>query len=106
MGKSGPQHELAIAAGKEFENVTKELYPFPVTVGSCYPVPLNDVKSSLWTNHCRFILHCLGPNFNPAKPDCLNGDYSKGNELLKNLYSSMLNTFYVLATTSGSNNKV
>jgi aprataxin len=67
--------------------------------GSVFPVEVND-NSELKKIGIEWILHVIGPNFNPNKPNCLNDDYVKGNELLSQAYDNLFKTFFRLVEQS------
>ena len=64
-----------------------------------YPVPV-PLKSSLYENEdIACVIHCLPPNVdNENRPDFLQGNYEKGNELLKKTYTALLDVFDQLSS--------
>lgn len=46
-----------------------------------------------------FVLHCLPPNMNDQKPDCIT-DVQKATNLLKKCYENFLTCFYQIVTSS------
>ena len=38
----------------------------------------------------QYVIHVVGPNMNPERPDCLKGDYETGCKLLEESYTSFL----------------
>ena len=45
--------------------------------GKAYPVELPSSNSLRRTQGVRYVIHVLGPNMNPNKPECLNDDFEK-----------------------------
>jgi aprataxin len=41
----------------------------------------------------QYVVHCLGPNMNPRRPDCLDGDYAAGAKVLAQAYDAALAFF-------------
>ena len=39
------------------------------------------------------VIHVLGPNMNPQRPNCLNGDYETGERLLRQAYRALFEAF-------------
>jgi len=96
-GGKGINESIFEAAGPSFELETKKRYPYPVLTGKSYPVPV-PIDSVLYQkeNVCC-IIHCLGPNFNPKKPEFLKNDIEKGNVLLEQCYENLFECFYKLS---------
>jgi hypothetical protein len=44
------------------------------------------------------VVHVMAPNMNPQRSNCLRGDYTKGDRLLGQCYSSLLSTFWDIAS--------
>jgi hypothetical protein len=86
------------AAGPYLESATKSAYKgVRATAGKTYPVELPAESPLRIKEGVHYVIHVLGPNMNPQRPDCLYGDYEKGCELLEKAYTSMLNDFARLA---------
>lgn len=93
----GFNRALYVAAGdKELQADTRALYPKGGSVGPCFEVPLRNT-SPLYADGTRYILHVVGPNMNPTRPNCLHGDYTAGSSQLKDCYDNMLSTYASLA---------
>lgn len=80
------------AAGPSLEVATKEkaksLYP-----GNAVVVSLSS-NSPLYTREgVTHVIHVLGPNMNPQRPNCLDNDYVKGCEILRQAYASLFEGF-------------
>ncbi len=41
----------------------------------------------------QYVIHVVGPNMNPERPDCLKGDYETGCKLLEESDTSFLEFF-------------
>ncbi len=41
----------------------------------------------------QYVIHVVGPNMNPSRPDFLDGDYEVGCKLLEECYTSFLDFF-------------
>mmetsp|Transcript_29963 Transcript_29963/g.65558 ORF Transcript_29963/g.65558 Transcript_29963/m.65558 type:complete len:94 (+) Transcript_29963:659-940(+) len=41
----------------------------------------------------RWLIHVRCPNMNPLRPDCLDGDYERGCELLAQSYTALFAEF-------------
>jgi len=74
-GGSGINKEIYNAAGPTLDRDTKQRYPDPAVIGEVYPVPLDPTSALREKEGVHYVLHCLGPNMNPTKSDCLFGDY-------------------------------
>lgn len=96
-GKSGISQLIYEAAGDELDQETKKLYKHPAVIGQVYPVPLPDTSPLFQKEGVGFVIHCLPPNMNEKRPDCLKGDYEKGSVLLKQCYTNLFETFGKLA---------
>jgi len=74
---------------------TKRKYS-KATCGNAYVVKL-PTESTLHQNEkVEYVIHILGPNMNPSRPNCLNDNYEVGDALLKKCYESMLEKFHSL----------
>ncbi|CUF75056.1 Hypothetical protein, putative [Bodo saltans] len=93
----GFNRAIYVAAGdKELQADTRATYPKGGSVGPCFEVPLRP-SSPLYAEGTRYILHVVGPNMNPTRPNCLHGDYTAGNAQLLDCYNNMLETYLTLA---------
>uniref|UniRef100_A0A7S4GJA2 Macro domain-containing protein n=1 Tax=Eutreptiella gymnastica TaxID=73025 RepID=A0A7S4GJA2_9EUGL len=68
----------------------------PPETGVAYPVRVRK-GVSLYGQGARYVLHVIGPNMNPCWPDCLKDDYEQGDEVLKQSYKNLLDTYYAIA---------
>lgn len=93
----GFNRALYLAAGdKELQHDTRTLYPKGGSVGPCYEVPLRHT-SPLYAEGTRYVLHVIGPNMNPSRPNCLYEDYTTGTAQLADCYRNMLETYVTTA---------
>lgn len=80
------------AAGPALEVATKEraksLFP-----GTAVVVPLPSTSPLCSREGVTHVIHVLGPNMNPHRPNCLDGDYVKGCEILRKAYTSLFEGF-------------
>ena len=80
------------AAGPALEVATKEqansLLPGSALV---VPLPSNSPLSS--QEGVTHVIHVLGPNMNPQRPNCLKNDYVTGCKILRHAYTSLFEGF-------------
>lgn len=80
------------AAGGDLEAATKArakvLHP-----GEAVVVPLPSTSPLYVREGVSHVIHVLGPNMNPQRPNCLDGDYNEGCKLLRQAYSSLFKGF-------------
>ncbi|RDX69924.1 Transcription factor bHLH140, partial [Mucuna pruriens] len=78
--------------GPELESATKEkvksLWP-----GNAAVVPLPSSSPLFTREGVTHVIHVLGPNMNPQRPNCLNNDYNKGCKILQDAYTSLFEGF-------------
>ena len=88
------QVHKAFGASDEFTKLIRERYPNEVPhVGKAYPVRIPSDHVLSRENGVKYVINVLGPNMNPNRLDCLDGNYSKAEALLENAYSSMFECF-------------
>lgn len=89
------------AAGPAFVQATKAQGE-SLSPGAVLPVELPS-SSPLWSQEgVTHVIHVLGPNMNPQRPNCLNGDYETGERLLRQTYRALFEAFSGLASGRGS----
>ncbi|WOG88227.1 hypothetical protein DCAR_0207461 [Daucus carota subsp. sativus] len=91
-GGGGVNAAIYSAAGEALETATK------VRAGSLMPgkalvVPLPKTSPLFSTEGITHVIHVLGPNMNPMRPNCLGNDYTKGCRVLREAYSSLFEGF-------------
>ncbi|XP_057808168.1 transcription factor bHLH140 isoform X2 [Salvia miltiorrhiza] len=99
-GGGGVNSAIFKAAGPELEVATKERAE-TLAPGKCVAVPLPS-SSPLIAEGVTHVIHVLGPNMNPMRPDCLKDNYSEGCKILREAYSSLFEAFVSIVE---SNNK-
>jgi len=97
-GGSGTNEAIHKACMGNFAPSLKQLtlqhHKAPADVAIEYPVdipegcPLRDIQN------VHTVIHVVGPNMCPKRPNCLFDDYVHGRELLKKCYENVLNCFY------------
>ncbi|XP_027334935.1 transcription factor bHLH140 isoform X2 [Abrus precatorius] len=80
------------AAGPELESATKEKVK-SLSPGNAVVVPLPSSSPLFAREGVTHIIHVLGPNMNPQRPNCLNNDYNKGCKILQDAYASLFEGF-------------
>ncbi|KAJ4845470.1 hypothetical protein Tsubulata_033911 [Turnera subulata] len=91
-GGGGVNASIFSAAGPALEVATKERAK-SLLPGRAVVVPL-PMDSPLYSREgVSHVIHVLGPNMNPQRPNCLNNDYSKGSEILQQAYTSLFDGF-------------
>eukprot|EP00759_Apiculatamorpha_spiralis_P029516 PhF_6_TR31700/c1_g1_i1/m.46644/K10863/APTX; aprataxin len=88
----GVNRAIHVAAGPGLEKDTKLAHPGGGTPGHAYPVAVRGA-SPLYAQGIRHIIHVIGPNMNPDRPNCLKGDYDTGCKLLSQCYDELFETF-------------
>ena len=68
------------AAGAKLESRAASLYRGGARVGEAYPVEMlrTDMGNTLVDENVQYVVHTLGPNANPDRPDPIAGDYKRG----------------------------
>ena len=76
-GGGGVNAAIFEAAGNELEIETKKLAK-TLNPGSALVVPLPLTSPLYIREGVTHVIHVLGPNMNPQRPNCLHGDYNEG----------------------------
>ncbi|XVF55062.1 hypothetical protein PTKIN_Ptkin06aG0006600 [Pterospermum kingtungense] len=90
-GGGGLNAVIFSAGGSALVDATKihaMLHP-----GNAVVVPLPSTSPLHGREGVTHLIHVLGPNMNPKRPNCLDGDYVKGCKILRNAYSSLFEGF-------------
>lgn len=91
-GGGGVNAAIFKAAGADLEMATndraKSLVP-----GSAVVVPLPSTCPLYNREGITHVIHVLGPNMNPQRPNYLNNDYNKGCVVLRQAYTSLFEGF-------------
>lgn len=61
--------------------------------GKALVVPLPSTSPLYSSEGITHVIHVLGPNMNPMRPNCLGNDYTKGCRVLREAYSSLFEGF-------------
>lgn len=101
---SGVNKAINDAAGTYLHAETKKLYSKAevrhvffvpeAKVGKAYRVELPKESPLRKNEGVQYIIHVVGPNMNPQRPNCLFGDYKQGCALLTQCYQSLLTSYY------------
>ncbi|MCL7026540.1 hypothetical protein MKW94_014170 [Papaver nudicaule] len=97
-GGGGVNEAIFNAAGPALEIATKEVAA-GIGYGSALTVPLPSTSPLYIREGVTHVIHVLGPNMNPLGPDCLNNDYDKGCQILREAYSSLFESFASIVRT-------
>lgn len=97
-GGGGVNAAIFSAGGPTLEVATKEqaksLYP-----GNAVVVPLPSTSPLFCREGVTHVIHVLGPNMNPQRPNYLDNDYSKGCKILYETYTSLFEGFASIVRT-------
>ncbi|KAL7136199.1 hypothetical protein ABFS83_10G013200 [Erythranthe nasuta] len=99
-GGGGVNAAIFKAAGPELEMATKESADC-LRPGKSVVVPLPSSSSLFAKEGVTHVIHVLGPNMNPQRPDCLKDDYVQGCKILREAYSSLFEGFVSILESQG-----
>lgn len=91
-GGGGVNAAIFKAAGSALEAATKEQVK-SLLPGNAVVVPLPSTSPLYSKEGVTHVIHVLGPNMNPHRPNCLNNDYIKGCKILREAYTSLFEGF-------------
>ncbi|XP_059668025.1 transcription factor bHLH140 isoform X2 [Cornus florida] len=91
-GGGGVNAAVFSAAGPALEIATKEQAQSLIP-GKAVVVPLPSTSPLFSREGVTHVIHVLGPNMNPQRPNCLSNDYIKGCKVLREAYSSLFEGF-------------
>lgn len=94
-GGGGVNAAIFKAAGADLEKATNERVK-SLLPGSAVVVPLPSTSPLYNREGITHVIHVLGPNMNPQRPNCLNNDYNKGCMVLRQAYTSLFEGFLSL----------
>ncbi|KAG6427669.1 hypothetical protein SASPL_111915 [Salvia splendens] len=100
-GGGGVNAAVFKAAGFELEVATKERAE-KLAAGECVVVPLPSSSPWFCAEGVTHVIHVLGPNMNPKRPDCLKADYTKECKILREAYSSLFEGFVSIVKSYGN----
>ncbi|KAL8517214.1 hypothetical protein ACS0TY_015445 [Phlomoides rotata] len=99
-GGGGVNAAIFSAAGPELEIATKEK-AVTLKPGKSVVVPLPSSSPLFAKEGVTHVIHVLGPNMNPKRPDCLKDDYTQGCKILREAYSSLFEGFVSTVKSHG-----
>lgn len=91
-GGGGVNAAIFNAAGPELESATKEKVK-SLSPGNAVVVPLPPSSPLFTREGVTHVIHVLGPNMNPQRPNYLDNDYNKGSKILQDAYASLFEGF-------------
>lgn len=94
-GGGGVNAAIFNAAGPELESATKEKAK-SLSPGNAVVVPLPSSSPLFTREGVTHVIHVLGPNMNPQRPNYLNNDYEKGCKILRDAYASLFEGFALI----------
>ncbi|KAL1549110.1 transcription factor bHLH140 [Salvia divinorum] len=100
-GGGGVNAAVFKAAGFVLEVATKERAE-KLAAGECVVVPLPSSSPWFGAEGVTHVIHVLGPNMNPKRPNCLKDDYTKGCKILREAYSSLFEGFASIVKPYGN----
>lgn len=99
-GGGGTNAAIFSAAGPDLEVETKKRATSLIP-GKALVVPLPSTSPLFSREGVTHVIHVLGPNMNPQRPNCLNNDYVKGSKVLREAYTSLFEGFASIVNTQG-----
>ncbi|XVF08309.1 hypothetical protein REPUB_Repub06bG0215400 [Reevesia pubescens] len=97
-GGGGVNAAIFNAGGSDLEAATKNRY-ISLLPGNALVVPLPSTSPLYSREGVTHVIHVLGPNMNPERPNCLDDDYIRGCKILQDAYSSLFEQFLSIAMT-------
>ncbi|XP_020267420.1 transcription factor bHLH140 isoform X2 [Asparagus officinalis] len=91
-GGGGVNAAIFKAAGEDLEMATKERAD-TLSPGTSVAIPLPSTSPLYRREGVTHVIHVLGPNMNPQRPNCLKNDYVKGCKVLRDAYASLFENF-------------
>nr|URM60674.1 APRATAXIN-like protein [Gymnema sylvestre] len=97
-GGGGVNAAIFKASGPSLETATKER-AVSLDPGKALVVPLPSDSPLFSKEGVTHVIHVLGPNMNPQRPNCLDNDYVEGCKVLREAYSSLFEGFATILST-------
>lgn len=97
-GGGGVNAAIYNAAGASLETATKERAN-SLAPGKAVVIPLPADSPLLIKEGVKHVIHVLGPNMNPQRPNCLKNNYDEGCKILREAYSSLFEGFASIVET-------
>ena len=91
-GGGGVNAAIFSAAGESLHHATKKCAD-ALRPGTSVVVPLPSISPLHQREGVTHVIHVLGPNMNPMRPDYLKNDYIKGSKILREAYNSLFENF-------------
>ncbi|ONL96967.1 Transcription factor bHLH140 [Zea mays] len=91
-GGGGVNTAIYSAAGESLQHATKKCAD-ALRPGTSVVVPLPSTSPLHQREGVTHVIHVLGPNMNPMRPDCLKNDYTRGSKILREAYTSLFENF-------------
>ncbi|KAG2552663.1 hypothetical protein PVAP13_9KG476200 [Panicum virgatum] len=91
-GGGGVNAAIFSAAGESLHHATKKCAD-ALRPGTSVVVPLPSISPLHQREGVTHVIHVLGPNMNPMRPDYLKNDYIKGSKILHEAYNSLFENF-------------
>ncbi|XP_071722926.1 transcription factor bHLH140 [Rutidosis leptorrhynchoides] len=91
-GGGGVNAAIYEAAGPDLDYETKKRAG-SLSPGKAITVPLPSTSSLFSKEGVTHVIHVLGPNMNPKRPNYLKDDYNVGCRVLREAYSSLFENF-------------
>lgn len=88
------------AAGAEFETATRERAK-SIEPGKAVVVPLPSTCPLFDREGITHVIHVLGPNMNPQRPNFLDNNYIEGCKILQEAYTSLFEAFLSIVRSQG-----
>ncbi|XP_062095061.1 transcription factor bHLH140 isoform X2 [Humulus lupulus] len=106
-GGGGVNAAIFSAAGPALEVATKE-QTNSLLPGNALVVSLPSNSPLFGQEGVTHVIHVLGPNMNPQRPNCLKNDYATGCKILRDAYTSLFEGFasIVRKLPQGSNDNL
>ncbi|KAF3447727.1 hypothetical protein FNV43_RR08430 [Rhamnella rubrinervis] len=97
-GGGGVNAAIFSAAGPTLDAATKEQAK-SLRPGNAVVVPLASTSPLFSREGVTHVIHVLGPNMNPQRPNCLDNDYITGCKILREAYTSLFEGFASIVKT-------
>eukprot|EP00128_Syssomonas_multiformis_P000887 Colp12_sorted_trinity150504_noHs@11132 len=103
VGNTSSKRIYKAAGPAAFDKMVKDAQFNPAETGRAYCIEVPAGLSLRTEHHFTHVVLVVSPNMNPQRPDCLDNDYAKGEELLASAYKNMLEQYYaIVADSEGS----
>lgn len=97
-GGGGVNAAIFDAAGPDLDIATKKRAG-SLAPGKAITVPLPSTSPLFSKEGVTHVIHVLGPNMNPKRPNYLKDDYNNGCKVLREAYSSLFENFASIVRT-------